>query len=1089
MEAQGNPIRLLPGIPTARIERRAGCQMERYQIDKSELNVLESTCVPMAVYQFVNGRVVTLALSQGFLDLFGYPEREFAYQLMDNDMYRDAHPDDVARIAQEANLFAKNEKPYNVVYRHRLSDGYHIVHAFGRHEKRAGDTQIAVIWYVDEGLYRPESGWSESGLMLTREYTHDLQNESGARRSTFDFLTGLANMTYFFELVAEVAATWASFWKTPAVLFLDTSGMNGFNQKYGFAEGDRLIRAVGELLSAWFGADCCSRFRQDHFAVLADSDGLVPRLKALFEEAKLINGGKTLPLRVGIYLDNRPGVSASTACDRAKMACNQTRKAYYSHYRYFNESMLENANKRLYVVDNFEKAVREGWIRVYYQPIIRTANGKVCSEEALARWCDPVQGMISPAEFIPVLEDVKLITQLDLYVLDRVLEKMKKTAGSKLYSVPQSINLSRVDFETSDIVSEIVTRVDASGVERSKLIIEITESVVGTNFDYIKTQIARFRDLGFTVWMDDFGSGYSSLDVLQSVPFDLIKLDMRFMQQFGQGEKNRIILTELVKMASGLGMETVAEGVETEEQLEFLKEIGCTKLQGYYFCKPVPESEIPGRYGESAGLGFENPEESGYYNAIGRINLYDLSELSDDDTDDLRKYFDTFPMAILESGKEGMFIVRCNRAYRLFMQRFFQEHTVRTKNGFRLLPTPKYSVFLRSLQQCCEDGNRAMVEDRTENGAVQTLLQRIAVNPVTGTAACRAVILKTGDDRNGDPTYAYIAQSLSADYFDLFYVEMETEDYIEYGSQKNHRGLLEERRGTGFFAASREEALKRVHPDDQELFIRSFTKEQVLHSLRTQGTFTLTYRLMIDGNPLYVSMKAVRMDDDSRHLIIGINNVDTQIRHQEALERIQKERTTYSRIMAIAGNYLCIYSVDPVTGSFTEYSAAGDYDVLGFPKSGDDIFRQAQTMPLNTVHPDDREMFRTMFQKEKVTREIETSGWFSFNFRLIPDGKPTFASIRAALVEEKGGPVLIIGVVNIDLQVRRDQEYAHNLAAARSFANIDPLTGVKNKSAYEKAEESLGEANEQLKTATEEKEILEQQLEDFYAASASNDEE
>ncbi|MER2139980.1 MAG: EAL domain-containing protein, partial [Succiniclasticum sp.] len=165
-----------------------------------------------------------------------------------------------------------------------------------------------------------------------------------------------------------------------------------------------------------------------------------------------------------------------------------------------------------------------------------------------------------------------------------------------LYVVPQSLNLSRIDFEACDIVEEVRRRVDEAGVERSKLTIEITESAVGRDFDFMKTQVQRFQELGFQVWMDDFGSGYSALDVLQDIHFDLIKFDMRFMHRFGEGNESRIIMTELVKMALGLGVETVTEGVETKEQVEFLREVGCTKLQGYYFCKPIPMEQIVERY-------------------------------------------------------------------------------------------------------------------------------------------------------------------------------------------------------------------------------------------------------------------------------------------------------------------------------------------------------------------------------------------------------------------------------------------------------------------------------------------------------------
>ena len=177
---------------------------------------------------------------------------------------------------------------------------------------------------------------------------------------------------------------------------------------------------------------------------------------------------------------------------------------------------------------------------------------------------------------------------MDLYILDRVLEKIRQRQEAGLKVVPQSINLSRSDFETCDIVEEIRKRVDAAGVSRSLITVEITESLIGSDFEFMRDQINRFRSHGFAVWMDDFGSGYSSLDVLQSIEFDLIKFDMSFLRKLDEGDKCGIILTELMRLAGRLNLETVCEGVEKEEQVRFLREINCSKLQGYYFGKPAP---------------------------------------------------------------------------------------------------------------------------------------------------------------------------------------------------------------------------------------------------------------------------------------------------------------------------------------------------------------------------------------------------------------------------------------------------------------------------------------------------------------------
>ena len=275
-------------------------------------------------------------------------------------------------------------------------------------------------------------------------------------------------------------------------------------------------------------------------------------------------------------------------------------------------------------------------------------------------------GFLSPADFIPILEEAELIYKLDLYMLDQVLEKIKIFEKEGLHIVPQSINLSRTDFESCDIVSEIVKRVDNAGVSHDKITIEITESAVGSNFEFMKEQIERFRRLGFPVWMDDFGSGYSSLDVLKQLEFDLIKFDMRFLKDLDKGKNGRIILTELMRMATALGTDTVCEGVETEENASFLREIGCSKLQGYYYERPIPIDRILEKYRTGIQIGFEDPEEEGYFETIGRVNLYDIAGITDEKDDSFKGYFNTLPVAIIEIKGENFRVTRSNQSYRDF---------------------------------------------------------------------------------------------------------------------------------------------------------------------------------------------------------------------------------------------------------------------------------------------------------------------------------------------------------------------------------------------------------------------------------------
>lgn len=1004
--------------------------METYRFAPEIQTTLEQSPIPLAVYQLVDRRVVTLAISVGFRVLLGLEDLQEAYYLMDHDMYRLVHPDDRARVAESAFQFSAEGKPFNQVYRSQTQrDGeYIVVHAQGKHMYTQTGVRLGVIWYTVEGVYSPEDG--ENDDVMLRSFNQMLREGSMAHQNHFDPLTGLPNMTYFFE-VAEVGLEKLRHeGRKPAVLFMDLCGMKAFNNKWGFSEGDRLLREFGQVMVRHFGGECCARFGQDHFAAYADADGVEETLRALFADCRKMNGGRSLPLRVGI-LPARQNVEIGKLCDRAKMACDLNRSARESAYHYFDESMLAAAERSQYVIENLDRAIAEKWLTVYYQPIVRAANGRVCDEEALSRWNDPVMGFLSPDDFIPTLEKARLIYKLDLYMLDQVLEKLRRQAEAGLYQVPQSINLSRVDFSACDIVEEIRRRVDEAGIPRSLLTIEVTESAVARDFEFMKDQVARFRELGFRVWMDDFGSQYSSLDVLQNIPFDLIKFDMRFLQQSESGDAGRIILTGLIKMAMALGVDTVCEGVETAEQARFLQEVGCTKLQGYYYCKPIPPEEILRRNRLGIQIGFENPAETEYYAAIGRINLYDMSAVTHDDGS-LGRYFDTLPAAVLEVRKSQARYIRVNDSYRDFVRTIFHTVLNETQQGYALTDRIRSTAFMGALLRCSQDGNRAVLDERVdEKTTIHLLVRRLAVNPVTGAAAIAIAVLAIVEDQDtAGTTYAHIARALSSTYINLYYVNIESESFIEYTSDAALEDLAVERRGEDFFRASRQDALLLIHKDDREGFVQAFTKENVMRNIDKNGDFILNYRLLIDGVPTYVIMKAVRMRSDRTHIIIGVSNVDDQMRQKETMARIQAERITYSRIAALSGDYICIYTVDPDTDHYIEYSATQDYEGLGLAKEGRDFFSRAVQESRRTVYPEDVERFNALFTRENVMREIERTGLFELRYRLMIDGEPRYVSVKAALAREQDGPQLIIGVNSIDAQVRREMEFERRLSDA-----------------------------------------------------------
>ena len=755
--------------------------MEKYSFDSAARAVLDKLRVPLGVFQLVDKRIKAVLLSDGFCDLFGFDNKDEAYYLMEHDMFKSTHPEDKARVANEAYRFAIEGGAFETVYRtltHNRTD-YMIVHATGEQVVTADGATLAYMWYTDEGTYTTESDSKTCSLSAAMERT--VREENMIKAEYFDFLTGLPSMTYFFELADEWRKSHLRDGGTAALLFMDLCGMKFFNRKYGFAEGDNLLRHFADILKLKFRNENCSRFGSDHFCVITGADGLEDRLAEIFSEFRLEKSGRSLPVRVGIYLDKSGADDISTECDRAKYACDTMRSGYLSNFRYFSDEMLARTESRQYFIDNLDKAIRDKWIEVYYQPIIRSANGTVCDEEALVRWNDPVRGMIPPSEYISVLEEANLIYKLDLYVTEQVLEKMKKQAEAGLYVVSESVNLSRADFNACDIVEEIRRRVDAAGFCRDKINIEVTESIIGRDFDFMKSQIERFRSLGFRVWMDDFGSGYSTLDVLQSIRFDLIKFDMRFMKEFANSEKSRIMLTELIRMAISLGVDTVCEGVETKEQADFLREIGCTMMQGYYFCRPIPFEKILERYKTGVQIGFENPEESGYYAAVGKINLYDLAILSNDDRESFEHYFNTVPMAIIETNNDRFKLLRCNNTFRVFMEKTVGFLPIGTWVSFADGCEKIGRSIFNGIRECAERGNKLLInEDLPDGAVVHTFCKRIAVNHVNRTKAVAVAILAITDDKNTPVTYTNIAKALSSDYVSLYYVNLKTETFVEY---------------------------------------------------------------------------------------------------------------------------------------------------------------------------------------------------------------------------------------------------------------------------------------------------------------------
>ena len=301
-------------------------------------------------------------------------------------------------------------------------------------------------------------------------------------------------------------------------------------------------------------------------------------------------------------------------------------------------------NTRNYVISHIDEAIEKGWIKVFYQPVIRSITGRLCGAESLARWIDPEIGFLSPDRFIGPLEEEKLIHKLDSYIIEKVCQDISTLMKNNEPVVPVSVNLSRLDFLMCNMVDVVESLTQKYDIPKDFLHIEITESMIVSDEVLMDQVICKFREAGYEIWMDDFGSGYSSLTLLKDYRFDLLKLDMCFLSSFT--DKSKSIVRSVVTMAKNIGVRTLAEGVETGEHFEFLKEIGCGRVQGYYFGKPEPKEDMFAHIKEK-GIEVEDRQW---------LQFYDIASFSVKDTDT--------PLEIVYDDGKNVKTLFMNRAYR-----------------------------------------------------------------------------------------------------------------------------------------------------------------------------------------------------------------------------------------------------------------------------------------------------------------------------------------------------------------------------------------------------------------------------------------
>lgn len=416
-------------------------------------------------------------------------------------------------------------------------------------------------------------------------------------RITHDRLTGLYNREYFFEAVEKKLAESPD--EKYSMVCSNIKGFKLYNDLFGEEQGDEVLKAEAELLRASSGAGMLyGRLSGDEFAIFVPTEQYcaekfiedIKQMKERFSSSQY-----QMHIYIGVYEIDDNTEPVSVMCDKAKLAIESHSGDYNAIMTYYDRRLLEKSLYERKIVGEFDRALENGEFCMFLQPQI-ASDGSLLGAEALVRWQHPERGLVFPGDFIDLFEKTGLIYKLDRYMWEMAAAKLREWKDMGKENLYISVNISAKDFYYMDIYKEVTGLVEKYGIAPGSLKLEITETVLMTEMRGQTELLERLRSYGFQIEIDDFGSGYSSLNMLKNIDVDIVKIDMGFLDETERLERGTSILSSIILLIKKLGMGVITEGVETKEQVDSLLGMGCNMFQGYYFAKPMPVPAFEEKY-------------------------------------------------------------------------------------------------------------------------------------------------------------------------------------------------------------------------------------------------------------------------------------------------------------------------------------------------------------------------------------------------------------------------------------------------------------------------------------------------------------
>ncbi len=456
---------------------------------------------------------------------------------------------------------------------------------------------------VEVNIVYDDSGQPTDKIIRFKDVTKfNAQNDELTYIAYYDMLTGLYNRNYFVRLLGEFVRRAGERHETVAVMFLDIDDFHRINDGMGIIVGDELVQLFGQYLIDLMGDNVIvSHFNSDIYCIgIYDPCGarsvetiyqsITERLKKPFR----MSGGNEISITVSVGVAEYPEAASNTLelINCAEIVMFKAKSMGKNKIQYFEGTILNDFLQNVSIENKLKEAVFSKNFTMYFQPQFRTTDRQLRGVEALLRWRDDTGNMISPSVFIPIAEKNGTIVPIGTWVIEESLKAYAQWKRKYHYPLIMSINISAIQYQQPDFIDKLLQILEKYQVSPYEIELEITESILIDDFEEITKRLEILRDIGIKISLDDFGTGFSSLSYLKGLPIDTLKIDKSFIDTVITDENTRIITESIIYMVKKLGFETIAEGVETEEQFQYLNEISCDIIQGFYLGRPMPADDI-----------------------------------------------------------------------------------------------------------------------------------------------------------------------------------------------------------------------------------------------------------------------------------------------------------------------------------------------------------------------------------------------------------------------------------------------------------------------------------------------------------------